>query len=141
MTSDLKHRVVKANQALATSGLVSLTWGNVSAIDHKSGLIAIKPSGVPYQELTIENIVILNLEGVQIEGDLRPSSDTNTHLELYRHFKGIGGIVHTHSPNATAFAQALVELPCLGTTHADHFYGSVPVARPLTPQELSLIHI
>lgn len=136
MNHDLKQQVVEANQALVTSGLVSLTWGNVSAIDRVSGLIAIKPSGVDYAELTTDKLVVLNLEGEVIEGDLRPSSDTKTHLELYRRFESIGAVVHTHSPCATAFSQAGIPLPCLGTTHADHFYGEVPVARALTESEV-----
>ncbi|NWK57506.1 L-ribulose-5-phosphate 4-epimerase AraD [Verrucomicrobiaceae bacterium N1E253] len=136
MNLDLKQQVVKANRALVSSGLVSLTWGNVSAIDRESGLIAIKPSGIDYADLNTEQLVILNLDGQVVEGDLRPSSDTKTHLELYRNFTSIGAVVHTHSPCATAFSQAGIPLPCLGTTHADHFYGEVPVARALTETEV-----
>lgn len=136
MNQELKQQVVEANQRLVSSGLVALTWGNVSAIDRSSGLVAIKPSGVDYAALTPENLVVVDLEGKVVEGDLRPSSDTKTHLELYRNFPDIGAVVHTHSPCATAFSQGGVALPCLGTTHADHFYGDVPVARALTPEEV-----
>lgn len=135
-TSDLKEAVCEANRALEPSGLVKLTWGNVSGIDRSSGLWAIKPSGVDYGDLTPDDIVVLDLEGIVVEGDLRPSSDTKTHLHLYREFSEIGGITHTHSPKATAFAQAGHELPCYGTTHADHFYGSVPIVRALTQAEV-----
>lgn len=137
MNNQLKQEVVDANQALVSLGLVTLTWGNASAIDRSSGLVAIKPSGVAYEALTPETLVVVDLDGNVVEGDLRPSSDTKTHLELYRSFADIGGIVHTHSPCATAFAQAGVALPCLGTTHADHFYGEVPVVRALTRAEVA----
>jgi len=137
MNQELKQQVVDANKALVSAGLVTLTWGNVSAVDRSSGLVAIKPSGVDYAELSVENIVVVNLDGEVVEGDLRPSSDTKTHLELYRNFSEIGAVVHTHSPCATAFSQAGVALPCLGTTHADHFFGEVPVARALTPEEVA----
>lgn len=136
MNLELKQQVVDANKQLVAAGLVTLTWGNVSGIDRDSGLVAIKPSGVDYDALTSDNIVVVNLDGEVVEGDLRPSSDTATHLELYRNFSDIGAVVHTHSPQATAFSQAGTPLPCLGTTHADHFYGEVPVARPLTPEEV-----
>jgi len=136
MNQELKQQVVEANQELVSSGLVALTWGNVSAIDRTTGLIAIKPSGVDYAALTPDNLVVVDLEGKVVEGDLRPSSDTKIHLELYRNFQDIGAVVHTHSPCATAFSQAGVVLPCLGTTHADHFYGDVHVARALTPEEV-----
>lgn len=136
MNPELKQQVVDANKQLVAAGLVTLTWGNVSGIDRDSGLVAIKPSGVDYDALTPDNLVVVNLEGEVIEGDLRPSSDTATHLELYRNFSEIGAVVHTHSPQATAFSQAGTPLPCLGTTHADHFYGEVPVARALTPEEV-----
>lgn len=136
MNLELKQQVVDANKQLVAAGLVTLTWGNVSGIDRDSGLVAIKPSGVDYDALTPDNLVVVNLEGEVIEGDLRPSSDTATHLELYRNFSEIGAVVHTHSPQATAFSQAGTPLPCLGTTHADHFYGEVPVARALTPEEI-----
>jgi len=135
MTAELKQRVADANKALVSANLVTLTWGNVSAIDRSSGLVAIKPSGVDYGELTAENICVVNLAGEIVAGSLTPSSDTKTHLELYRHFPEIGSVVHTHSPSATAFSQAGKALPCYGTTHADHFYGTVPIIRALTPEE------
>ena len=137
MLSDLKTLVCEANRALEPSGLVRLTWGNVSGIDRATGLWAIKPSGVDYGDLRPEDMVVLDLEGQVVEGKLRPSSDTKTHLHLYRSFLEIGGITHTHSVHATMFAQAGRELPCLGTTHADHFYGPVPVVRALTPEEVA----
>jgi L-ribulose-5-phosphate 4-epimerase len=137
MNNALKQQVVDANQALVSSGLVTLTWGNVSGIDRRSGLIAIKPSGVAYEELTVEHLVVVDLDGKVVEGTLRPSSDTKTHLELYLNFPDIGGVVHTHSPCATAFSQAGLALPCLGTTHADHFSGEVPVVRALTEDEVA----
>ena len=133
---DLREQVCEANRALEPSGLVRLTWGNVSGIDRGSGLWAIKPSGVDYAALTPADIVVLDLDGNVVEGKLRPSSDTKTHLVLYREFPDIGGITHTHSLYATMFAQAGSELPCFGTTHADHFYGTVPLVRALTPQEV-----
>jgi L-ribulose-5-phosphate 4-epimerase len=136
MLSDLKAQVCDANRALEPSGLVRLTWGNVSGIDRASGLWAIKPSGVAYLDLTPEDIVVLDLDGTVVEGKLRPSSDTKTHLHLYREFPEIGGITHTHSVHATTFAQAGRALPCYGTTHADHFYGTVPLVRELTPEEV-----
>ena len=136
MLSELKKEVCAANRALETSGLVKLTWGNVSGIDRASGLWCIKPSGVPYAELEPDDLVVLDLEGKVVEGTLRPSSDTRTHLHLYREFSEIGGITHTHSPYATMFAQASRELPCYGTTHADHFFGTVPVARSLSKAEI-----
>ncbi|MFZ4768165.1 MAG: L-ribulose-5-phosphate 4-epimerase AraD [Roseimicrobium sp.] len=139
MLDSLKHHVCEANRALETSGLVKLTWGNVSGIDRATGLWCIKPSGVPYAALKPEDLVVLDLDGrVTDHGSaLRPSSDTKTHLHLYREFSDIGGITHTHSPYATMFAQASRELPCYGTTHADHFYGTVPVARALTTEEIA----
>ena len=136
MLESLKHEVCEANRALETSGLVRLTWGNVSGIDRASGLWCIKPSGVAYAALTPDDLVVLDLDGKVVEGNLRPSSDTKTHLHLYREFTEIGGITHTHSAHATIFAQAARELPCFGTTHADHFYGTVPVARALTEAEI-----
>lgn len=136
MLESIKHEVCAANRALESGGLVKLTWGNVSGIDRTTGLWCIKPSGVPYAELNIEDLVVLDLEGRIISGTLRPSSDTKTHLHLYREFSEIGGITHTHSPYATMFAQASRELPCFGTTHADHFYGTVPIARALTKAEI-----
>ena len=117
-------------------GLVTFTWGNVSAIDRESGLFAIKPSGVPYEELKPEDMVIVDLEGNVVEGDLNPSSDTPTHVVLYRDFKNIGGIVHTHSSYATSWAQSGRSIPCYGTTHADYYYGEVPCLRCLTGEEI-----
>lgn len=136
MLEALKHEVCQANRLLESSGLVKLTWGNVSGIDRSVGLWCIKPSGVPYADLKPEHLVVLDLDGKVIEGKLRPSSDTKTHLYLYRAFPQVGGVTHTHSTYATMFAQASRELPCFGTTHADHFYGTVPVARALTEEEL-----
>ena len=125
----LREIVCAANLELVRQGLVTLTWGNVSGIDRERGLMVIKPSGVAYERLTPESLVITDLEGRVVEGDYAPSSDTPTHVRLYQAFPNIGGVVHTHSTFATAFAQAGRELPCLGTTHADHFHGTVPVAR------------
>ena len=136
MLETLKQSVLKANLDLVKHGLVVLTWGNVSEIDRENNLVAIKPSGVDYDKLTVDDIVIVDLNGKVIEGDKRPSSDTPTHIELYKAFKNIGGITHTHSKYATMFAQACKEIPCLGTTHADHFYGSIPLTRFLTKQEV-----
>ncbi len=133
---DLRAQICEANQALVPSGLVRLTWGNVSAIDRASGLWGIKPSGVDYAALTPEDIVIMDLDGEVVEGTLRPSSDTKTHLHLYRMFTEIGGITHTHSVHATMYSQAGRDLPCYGTTHADHFHGTVPMVRALTPEEV-----
>ncbi|MEA2321731.1 MAG: L-ribulose-5-phosphate 4-epimerase [Solirubrobacteraceae bacterium] len=136
-TRDLREQVLEANLAIARSGLAKLTWGNTSGIDRDRGLVAIKPSGVPYDELDADTIAVVDLEGTVVEGDMRPSTDTATHLELYRAFAGIGGITHTHSFHATAFAQARRELPFLGTTHADHFRGPVPVTREMRPEEIA----
>jgi len=133
---DLRAHICEANRALVPSGLVKLTWGNVSGIDRASGLWGIKPSGVDYAALTPADIVLLDMEGQVVEGGFRPSSDTKTHLHLYREFAEIGGITHTHSLHATMFSQAGRELPCYGTTHADHFHGTVPIVRALTPQEV-----
>ena len=136
---DLKSRVLRANLALVEAGLVTLTWGNASATDREQGVMAIKPSGVPYDKLQPSDIVVLSIESGQIvEGAARPSSDTPTHLYLYQQFPSLGGIAHTHSMHGTAFAQALREIPCFGTTHADNFYGSIPVTRQLTPAEISM---
>ena len=136
MLEELRRLVCAANRDLVTTGLVTLTWGNASGIDRRKGLIVIKPSGVSYDELQPEGMVVVDLEGNVVEGDLKPSSDTPTHLVLYRSFASIGGVVHTHSRHATMFAQARREIPCLGTTHADHFHGPVPVTRPLSQQEV-----
>lgn len=134
---DLRQQVLQANLMLVEEGLVRLTWGNVSGIDREAGLFVIKPSGVPYADLEAGHLVVLDLDGEIIEGDLNPSSDTPAHWVLYREFPEIGGITHTHSPCATAFSQAGVELPCQGTTHADHFFGTVPVVRELSPEEVA----
>ncbi|PYR59394.1 MAG: L-ribulose-5-phosphate 4-epimerase [Acidobacteria bacterium] len=134
---DLRQLVYRANRELADSGLVMGTFGNVSGIDRASGVFAIKPSGVPYEELTPAHMVLVSLEtGAPVESGLRPSSDTATHLELYRAFGSCGGIVHTHSEFATVFAQARTPIRCMGTTHADYFYGDVPVTRPMTREEV-----
>ncbi len=137
MLEELKSAVCEANRALVPAGLVRLTWGNVSGIDREAGLWCIKPSGVDYEALRPQDMVVLDLEGRVVEGAHNPSSDTKTHLHFYRSFAAIGGVTHTHSPRATAFAQACQELPCFGTTHADHFHGPVPLARMLTPEEVA----
>jgi L-ribulose-5-phosphate 4-epimerase len=136
MHETLKQRVHKANLDLQKHGLVVFTWGNVSEIDRAAGIVAIKPSGVSYEDLRPESIVLVDFGGNVVEGDLRPSSDTPTHLELYRHFEGIGGVCHTHSKYATMWAQAEQGIPCFGTTHADHFYGPIPVTDALTRDEI-----
>ncbi|GMV37194.1 MAG: L-ribulose-5-phosphate 4-epimerase [Fimbriimonadales bacterium] len=132
----LKECVWEANRRLHDLGLVVHTWGNASARDPETGLIAIKPSGVPYGELTPALISIVRPDGEPVEGE-KPSSDTPTHLVLYREFQGVGGVVHTHSPHATAWAQARRPIPCLGTTHADHFLGEIPVTEPMTAEEIA----
>ncbi len=137
MFEELKRRVYEANLKLVEYDLVVLTWGNVSAIDRERGIVAIKPSGVPYGTMKAEDMVLLDLDGNKIEGDLNPSSDTPTHLELYRRFEDIGGIVHTHSPWACAWAQAGRDIPAYGTTHADFAYGDVPCTRGLTENEVN----
>ena len=136
MLEELKQRVYEANMELPKHGLVTFTWGNVSEIDRETGLFAIKPSGVPYEELKPEDMVLMDLEGNKIEGKYNPSSDTATHIELYKAFEEIGGIVHTHSSYATSWAQAGRDIPCYGTTHADYIYGEVPCLRCLTEQEI-----
>ena len=136
MYDELRKAVCKANIESAAGGLVICSWGNVSGIDRAAGVVAIKPSGVPYDELTADKMVLLDLKGNVIEGSLRPSSDTPTHLELYRNFETIGGICHTHSLNATMWAQACREIPCFGTTHADYFYGPIPVTEAMTEKEI-----
>jgi L-ribulose-5-phosphate 4-epimerase len=133
----LREQVLEANLELVRRGLVLYTFGNVSGIDRSEGLVAIKPSGVPYEELTPGHMVISDLSGKIVEGDLRPSSDLPTHIELYKHFPNIGGVAHTHSEFATSWAQAEKAIPCFGTTHADYFYGSVPVTPRLTEQEIA----
>lgn len=135
--TELKEAVCKANLDLVAHGLVTLTWGNVSGLSEDREVFAIKPSGVSYDALRPEHIVLVSVAtGETVEGDMRPSSDTPTHRLLYERFDGVGGITHTHSPRATAFAQARVEIPCYGTTHADHFNGPAPVTRPLSAQEV-----
>ena len=136
MLEQLKQAVYEANMELPRRGLVTYTWGNVSGIDREQGLVVIKPSGVEYEELTPDKLVVLDLDGHIVEGDLNPSSDTKTHLELYKAFPALGGVVHTHSPYAVAWSQAGRDIPCYGTTHADYFYGPVPCARHLTKEEL-----
>jgi L-ribulose-5-phosphate 4-epimerase len=136
MHEKLKKAVYDANLELHKHRLVICSWGNVSGIDRDAGVMAIKPSGVIYEDLSPDKIVLLDLDGKLIEGNLRPSSDTPTHLELYRNFKSIGGICHAHSPSATAWAQACREIPPLGTTHADYFYGPVPVTDLMTEDEI-----
>lgn len=136
MLEQLKKSVCRANLELQKQNLVIYSFGNVSGIDRKKGIVAIKPSGLSYDELTPEKIVLLDLRGIIVEGKLRPSSDTPTHLELYRSFANIGGICHTHSIYATMWAQACREIPCLGTTAADYFYGAVPVTNCLTESQI-----
>ena len=133
----LREEVYRANMDLAARGLVVSTFGNVSGIDREIGLIAIKPSGVDYDDLSPGNMVIVDLEGKKVEGDLNPSSDTKTHVRLYRVFTEIGGVVHTHSRHATAWAEAKRPLPCLGTTHADYFHGEVPCTAVITDEQIS----
>jgi len=136
MHEELKKAVCEANLELQKHQLVIYSWGNVSGIDRPAGLVVIKPSGVSYNELTPDKMVVLDLEGKIIEGTLNPSSDTPTHLELYRNFETIGGICHTHSPSATMWAQACKKIPCFGTTHADNFYGPIPVTDVMTEGEI-----
>jgi len=136
LLESLKKIVYEANQALPKYKLVTFTWGNVSGIDREKGLVVIKPSGVKYEEMTVDDMVVVDLEGNVVEGNLRPSSDTPTHLVLYKNFPDIGGVVHTHSPWATSWAQAGKSIPPLGTTHADYFYGSIPCTRPMTADEI-----
>ena len=137
MLETLKQQVYEANMELPRRGLVTYTWGNVSGIDRAGGFVVIKPSGVAYEELTSDKMVVVDLQtGTIVEGSLNPSSDTKTHLELYKAFPALGGIVHTHSPFAVAWAQAGQDIPCYGTTHADYFYGPIPCARHLTAAEL-----
>lgn len=136
MLEALKQEVLDANLLLPAYGLVTFTWGNVSAIDRDKGLVVIKPSGVEYSKLSADDMVVVDLDGNIIEGRLKPSSDTATHLELYKGFLEIGGVVHTHSVQAAAWAQAGRGIPCYGTTHADYFYGEIPCARDLTAEEI-----
>ena len=136
MLEELKSQVLEANLMLPKYGLVTFTWGNVSGIDREHGLVAIKPSGVTYEALTADDIVLVDLDGKVVEGRLKPSSDTPSHLVLYEAFPDIGGIVHTHSRWATVFAQAGRGIPALGTTHADYFYGEIPRTRPMRDEEI-----
>lgn len=136
MRKELIEAVYLANMELPKRGLITYTWGNVSGIDRENGLIVIKPSGVSYDEMKPEDLVILDLTGNVVEGKLRPSSDTPTHIELYRAFPSLGGVVHTHSTYATAWAQSGKSIPCFGTTHADYFYGDIPCTRALTDAEI-----
>lgn len=136
MLEELKLKVYEANMELPLRGLVTYTWGNASGIDREKGLFVIKPSGVDYDALRPEDLVIMDLEGNKVEGEMNPSSDTKTHLILYREFPEIGGIVHTHSTNAVAWAQAGEDIPAYGTTHADYFYGPIPCARNLSQEEI-----
>lgn len=136
MLENLKKEVYEANLLLPHYDLITFTWGNVSGIDRETGYVVIKPSGVEYEEMTPEKMVVVDLEGEIIEGDLNPSSDTATHLELYKEFPDIGGIVHTHSPWAVSYAQAGMNIPAAGTTHADYFYGEIPVTREMKETEI-----
>ena len=136
MLEELKKKVCDANILLPKYGLVTFTWGNVSAFDKESGYFVIKPSGVEYEDMKAEDMVVMDLEGNKIEGRLNPSSDTATHIEIYKAFKDVGGIVHTHSAYATSWAQAGRGIPCYGTTHADYFYGEIPCIRCLTKEEI-----
>ena len=136
MLEELKQKVCEANLLLPKYGLVTFTWGKVSQIDHEKGLIVIKPSGVPYETMKPSDMVVVDLEGNVVEGDLNPSSDMPTHVELYKAFPEIGGVVHTHSTHATSWAQSGLDIPCYGTTHADYIYGPVPCLRCLTAEEI-----
>jgi L-ribulose-5-phosphate 4-epimerase len=135
-SQELREQVLEANLELVRRGLVLYTWGNASGIDREQGVIAIKPSGVPYDNMTAEDIVLVDLDGNRVGGTMKPSSDLDTHVILYKAFRSIGGIVHTHSRTATAWAQACRPIPCLGTTHADYFHGPVPVTEHLTPAQI-----
>ncbi len=136
MLEALKEAVLKANLSLPEYGLVTFTWGNVSGIDREKGLIVIKPSGVEYSDMSAEDMVVVDLDGNIAEGKLKPSSDTATHIEIYKAFPEVGGVIHTHSPWATSWAQAGRSIPAYGTTHADYFYGEIPCTRQLTMQEV-----
>ena len=136
MLEELKQKVFEANMQLPKYGLVTFTWGNVSGIDRESGLVVIKPSGVAYETMSAEDMVVVDLDGKVVEGKYRPSSDTPTHVELYKAFPKVGGIVHTHSSWATSWAQAGRSIPCYGTTHADYMYGEIPCVRNLTQEEI-----
>ncbi|MEG8483815.1 L-ribulose-5-phosphate 4-epimerase [Klebsiella pneumoniae] len=132
----LKQQVFEANMDLPLYGLVTFTWGNVSAIDRQRGLVVIKPSGIAYESMTVDDMSVVDLQGHVVEGRWRPSSDTATHLALYRRYPDLGGVVHTHSTHATAWAQAGLAIPALGTTHADYFFGDIPCTRALSAQEV-----
>ena len=136
MLEELKEQVYEANMLLPKYGLVTFTWGNVSGIDREKGLVVIKPSGIPYSTMRAEDMVVVDLESRTVEGRWKPSSDTPTHIELYKAFHSIGGIVHTHSRWATTFAQAGKSIPAMGTTHGDYFYGDIPCTRPMTEAEI-----
>ena len=136
MLKSLKEAVYEANMELPRRGLVTYTWGNVSGIERDRGLVVIKPSGVDYDELSPDKLVVLDLDGRIVDSKLNPSSDTKTHLELYKRYPELGGIVHTHSPHAVAWAPAAMDILCYGTTHADYFYGPIPCARHLTDEEI-----
>lgn len=136
MLKELKQAVLEANLELPRKGLVTYTWGNVSGIDRENNLLVIKPSGVPYEELKLEHLVVLDLDGNKVEGKLNPSSDTATHLIIYKNFKDVGGVVHTHSRWATIWSQAGKAIPAFGTTHADYFYGDIPCTREMTDVEI-----
>ncbi len=136
MLESLKEQVLQANLELVQYGLVLLTWGNASAYDEKAGLVVIKPSGVSYAGMRAEDMVVIDLDGKRVEGKLNPSSDTLTHVELYKAFPGVKSIIHTHSRWATSWAQARRDIPALGTTHADNFYGDIPCTRPMTDSEI-----
>lgn len=136
MLEKLKQEVLEANLDLVKNGLVILTWGNVSALDRESGLVVIKPSGVSYDDMKAEDMVVVDLDGNIVEGDLRPSSDTPTHLSIYRNFPEVGGVVHTHSTYATAWAQAGLSIPNIGTTHADTFHQSIPCTDEMTKEQI-----
>jgi L-ribulose-5-phosphate 4-epimerase len=137
MLENLKQAVLEANLELPKKGLITYTWGNVSGIDRETGLVVIKPSGVPYEELKLEHLVVVDLDGNIVEGKLNPSSDTPTHLEIYKSFKDVGGVVHTHSRWATLWAQSGKGIPAFGTTHADYFYGEIPCTRKMTAEEIN----
>ena len=137
MLEALKQEVLEANLLLPKYGLITFTWGNVSGIDRESGLVVIKPSGVSYDGMTVEDMVVVDLQGKVVEGKWKPSSDTPTHLALYRAFPGLGGIVHTHSRWATSFAQAGMPIPAMGTTQGEYFYGDIPCTRKMTPAEIA----
>ncbi|MDL2296190.1 L-ribulose-5-phosphate 4-epimerase [Lachnospiraceae bacterium OttesenSCG-928-E19] len=137
MLEELKQEIYEANMLLPHYNLVTFTWGNVSGIDRESGLFVIKPSGISYEELSPKDMVVVDLQGNKVEGKYNPSSDTETHVVLYNNFSEIGGVVHTHSPWATSWAQAGRGIPCYGTTHADYFYGEIPCVRNLTKEEIN----